>query len=447
LRLPSVLAGKPAFFWLLDKEWRELAASRSWWILLLAIGPLVGVSFVSAVGTYAELSGLNGTAAGVGEAFSPLVGVWAPTFSACELAAAFLLPFVAIRIVGGDRQTGALKLELQRPMSAMLRIAAKAIVLLGGWMIAFAAPLAALLLWKSYGGTLYAPEIAALAAGHVLNAGLTIAVAASTASLTEHPSTAAILTLSITVGTWIVNFIAAVHGGVWERAAGYTPTAMVAEFQHGLVRLDVILTALAFVAAGLTLAAVWMRLGMSVRRRVHESIALGAITAAAVFACTFVSPSWDLSESRSNSFPRADEAALRQVRMPLRMEVHLAPEDPRRLDLETRAIAKLRRTLPSLQVQYLSATTTGLFEQTSAHYGEIWYELAGRRKMSRVTTAEGVLEAIYSLAGVVPPSESEADIFRGHPLAVPPHGAAAVFYGIWPAAVVAGAFLVRRRAA
>ena len=72
--------------------------------------------------------------------------------------------------------------------------------------------------------------------GHLLNAGLTIALAAAAASITEHPSTAAILTLSVTVGTWILNFVAAVHGGVWERLAGYTPTAMVAEFQHGLVR-------------------------------------------------------------------------------------------------------------------------------------------------------------------------------------------------------------------
>ena len=71
------------------------------------MGPLVGVSFISAVRTYAEVSGLNGTAAGVGEAFSPLIGVWAPTFSACELAAVFLLPFVAIRLVAGDRQSGA----------------------------------------------------------------------------------------------------------------------------------------------------------------------------------------------------------------------------------------------------------------------------------------------------------------------------------------------------
>src|SRR5262249_3186442 len=88
-----------AFPWLLRKEDRELVASRAWWVLLFAMGPLVGVTFISAVRTYAEASGLNGTAAGVGEAFSPLVGIWAPTFSACEVAAVFLLPFVAIRLV------------------------------------------------------------------------------------------------------------------------------------------------------------------------------------------------------------------------------------------------------------------------------------------------------------------------------------------------------------
>src|SRR5499427_9452587 len=123
--------------WLVAKEWRELIVSRAWWVLLFAMGPLVGVTFISAVRAYAELSGLNGNpVAGVGEAFSPLVGIWAPTFSACELAAAFLLPFVAIRLVAGDRQSGALKLELQHPMPAFTRIAAKAIVLLAAWLIA-----------------------------------------------------------------------------------------------------------------------------------------------------------------------------------------------------------------------------------------------------------------------------------------------------------------------
>jgi hypothetical protein len=437
---------KSAFRWLLGKEWRELVGSRAWWVLLFAMGPLVGVSFISAVRTYGEASGLNGTSAGVGEAFSPLIGIWAPTFSACELAAAFLLPFVGISLVSGDKQSGALKIELQHPMPAVARIGAKALVLFAGWFVAFSAPLAAILLWRSYGGSVYPPEIATVAAGHVLNAGLTIALAAATASLTEHPSTAAILTLSVTIGTWIINFIAAVNGGVWERAAGYTPTAMVAEFQHGLVRLDVTLVALALIAAGLVFAAIWMRLGVHIRRRVYESIAVGAVAAVAIFACAFVNTSWDTSESRANSFSEPDEDALRHIRLPLRIEAHLAPEDPRRFDLEHRAIVKLRRVMPRLQVDYVSATSIGLFEQTSAHYGEIWYDLGGRRKMSRTTTADGVLEAIYSVAGISPPIEKD-DGFRGHPLAVPPKGAATVFYGIWPASIVAGLFFVRRRRA
>jgi ABC-2 type transport system permease protein len=279
----------------------------------------------------------------------------------------------------------------------------------------------------------------------VLNAALTIALAAAAASLTDHPSTAAIVTLSVTIGTWIINFIADVHGGLWERAAGYTPTAMVAEFQHGLVRLDVLLTASALVVFGLVLAAIWMRIGVAVRRRLSESIAAGALTAAAIVACTFATASWDFSENRMNSFPKPDQAVLERIREPLRIEAHLAAEDPRRVDLERQALSKLRRILPKLQVEYVANTSTGLFEQTAQHYGEIWYELGGRRAMSRTTTAEGVLETIYALAGIAPPGENGDAIFRGHPLAVPPKRAAAVFYGIWPALVIAGGVFLRRR--
>jgi hypothetical protein len=433
--------------WLIEKEWRELVASRSWWVLLVVSGPLVGVSFVSAVRTYAELSGYGGSTEGVGEAFSPLVGIWAPTFSACELAAAFLLPFVAIRVMAGDRQSGALKLELQHPIPAIWRVGTKALVLLAGWIIASVPALAAIALWRSYGGSVYAPEVAGVLTGHLLNACLTIAIASAAASFTDHPSTAAIVTLSITVGTWIVNFIAAIQGGVWERIAGYTPTAVVAEFQHGLVRLDVLGIVLTVVAAGLAVAAIWMHLGTAVLTRIRESIIVAALGAAVIVACSFLTPSWDLSESRMNSLPRADEALLRTIRQPLRIEAHLATEDPRRADLERKVLAKLRRVMTRMQVQYVASTSTGLFEQSSAHYGEVWYQLdGGRPLMSRRTTVDGVLDAIYGLAGLEAPADT-GDIFTGHPLAVPPKRAAAVFYGIWPATLLAAGLLHRRKQA
>jgi ABC-2 type transport system permease protein len=424
-----------AWNWLLEKEWRELVASRAWWVLLLVMGPLVGFAFISSVRTYAEASGLNGTAVGVGEAFSPLVGIWAPTFSACELAAVFLLPFVAIRVVGGDRQSGALKLELQQAMPSAVRMATKALVLLAGWVIASVPVIAAIVLWRSYGGSVYVPELATVAIGHVMNAGLTIGIAAATASITEHPSTAAILTLTLTVGTWILNFIAAVQGGIWERLASYTPTAMVSDFQHGLIKLDAVIAAMTLIILGLGLGALWMRIGVPVRRRVAESMAVTAFALLVIVAGTATTRSWDTSESRVNSFSRSDEAALRSIPGPLRIDVHLAPEDPRRIDLDHRVIAKLRRVRPDVDVRYQSATSIGLFEQTSTGYGEIWYDIQGKKAMSRAVTAEVVLETIYSLAGVTPAAES-GDVFRGHPLMARPAKAAMVFYMLWPALVV-----------
>lgn len=431
-----------AFVWLLDKEWRELVASRSWWVLLGVIGPLVGVSFISAVRTYGELSS---SPSGVGEAFSPLIGIWAPTFSACELAAIFLLPFVAIRLVAGDRQSGALKIELQHRTSALVRVAAKALVLLVGWLVASIPVVIAVLLWMGYGGHVHVPEVVTVGVGHLLNAGLTIAIAAATASFTDHPSTAAIVTLSVTVGTWIVTFLAAVQGGLWERAAAYTPPAMVAELQHGLLRASIILIALTLIAGGLMLSAIWMRLGVPVRRRLVESVALGVCVAAIVMISALVTPSWDTSEERRNSLPRGDEAALRTLRGSLHIEAHLAPEDPRRSDLEHRVLIKLRRIMPSLAVDYISASSTGLFEQSNEQYGEIWYTLDGRRVMSRSTTSEGVLETIYALAGVSVPAMSDDEVFRGHPLAAQPIGAAWIFYGLWPVSILSLAFLQRRR--
>jgi ABC-2 type transport system permease protein len=433
---------KSAWRWLLEKEWRELVASRAWWVLLTVMGPLVGFAFISSVRTYAEASGLNGTAVGVGEAFSPLIGIWAPTFSACELAAVFLLPFVAIRVIAGDRQSGALKLELQHGIPAGARIGVKALVLLGGWIVASVPVIVAIVLWRSYGGSIYAPELVTVAAGHLMNAGLTIGIAAATASIAEHPSTAAILTLSVTVGTWILNFIAAVQGGAWERLASYTPTAMVAEFQHGLIRLDVVLAAAALTLLGLGFAAVWLRLGVPVSRRVSESMAVAVFALLVVLAGTITTTSWDTSESRLNSFSRTDEAALRSIPGPLSIEVHLAPEDPRRVDFEHHVLAKLRRVRPDVNVRYQSATSIGLFEQTSSGYGEIWYDVQGKKATGRSVTSESALETIYSLAGVTAAADDE-EVFRGHPLLAKPATAAMVFYLLWPALVVSAAIAAR----
>jgi ABC-2 type transport system permease protein len=418
--------------------------SRSFWVMLVLMGPLVGVSFINAVRSYAEASGQGGTTAGLADALFPLDGVVAPTFSAYEIAASFLLPFVAIRAVAGDRVSGALKLELQQGMTPLSMIGAKALVLGAGWLLAGVPILLAGVLWIGYGGSLYAPEIGSLVAGHLLNAGLVIALAAAAAALSEHPSTAAILVLAFTVGTWVLSFVAAFQGGIWEQLVSYTPSEMLQTFRRGLVRLDLMLATLALIAAALVLAAVWMRLGVTVRRRTIESVAIIGIAAALGFGASYARPSWDISENERNSFPAVETALLSKITAPLKIEAHLAPEDPRRFDLEQQTLSKLRRTMPNVTVEFVSGTSTGLFEQASAHYGEIWYDLAGKRAVGRAATTDGVLDAIYELAGIQRPQEG-GEGHRGHPLAAQPAGAMPLFYIIWPLAVLGLGLLFQKR--
>src|SRR5260370_15680658 len=203
------------------------------------------------------------------------------------------------------------------------------------------------------------------------------------------------------------------------------------------------LAAVVVIAAALVFAAVWMRLGVPTRRKVTESIAILSVTAALAFAASLARPSWDVSENERNSFAEPEAAILAKITLPLTIEVHLAPEDPRRFDLEKQTLSKLRRTMRNVTVAYVSGSAIGLFEQASEHYGEIWYDLGGQRIGGRAATTDGVLDAIYELACVQPPREGEAG-HRGHPLPAQPPGPIPVFYFASPLTVLGRGLLFQR---
>src|SRR5438552_7894505 len=246
---------------LLEKEWRELWSSRSFWLLLVMIGPLVGHGFITAVTVYAEASGIGGGPAALSEGLTPLDGILVPTLGAYDLAATFLFPFVAIRIISAEKQSGGLKLLLQLPGSLATKVGAKALVLLGGWIVTLSPGLLAIVLWKSYGGHLYAPETLNLLLGHFLRAMLSAGIAVAAAALVENAASAAIVTLGFTVGTWALDFIAAGRGGWLQQLALYTPTAALRFFEQGLLRLNTVIAMLALSVTGFAIAAIWLNTG------------------------------------------------------------------------------------------------------------------------------------------------------------------------------------------
>ncbi len=418
---------------LIAKEFRELASARAYWLLLLLIGPLVGHAFITAVDLYGEASGRGGGPAALAQGLSPLDGILVPTFGAYDLAVTLLFPFVAIRLISAEKESGALKLMLQAPPGLTVTLAAKALTLVGGWLIAWIPGLIALALWKMYGGTVYFPEFANLLLGHLLRVILGAGVAVAAAAISKGAASAAIATLAFTVGTWALDFVAAGRGGWMQELAAYTPTAALRSFEQGQLRLSTVIVSLIVGAGGFALAGVWLPGRRRLGARLAGSMGVLAVCGMAGWAASNARLSWDLSENRRNSFAPAEEAALRKIRQHLRVTVYLAAEDPRLTDLDRSILSKLQRILPRVDTEYAAHGRTGLFE-SSDHYGEIWYELDGRKVMSRSTTEAIVLDTLYKLAQIEPPGHSSGEGFTGHPLAAYPTGAAWVFYGLWPLA-------------
>jgi len=430
---------------LFSKEWRELMASRAYWLLLLLIGPLVGNSFITAVNLYAEASGIGGGPAALAQGITPLDGLLVPTFGAYDLAITLLFPFVAIRLIAAEKESGAWKLALQLPAGLGLSVFAKFLALAAGWLIAWLAASLAMILWKSYGGHLYWPETLNLLLGHWLRMLLSIAIAIAAAALAESAASAAIITLSFTLGTWAMDFIAAGRGGLLAEIAAYTPTAVLRLFEQGLLKMSVVIVMLTITVAGFALAVIWLDAGRSAGRRFLQSIGVLMVAGFAVWLGGMLRYSWETSENRRNSFPRADEQSLRQINGPLHITINLAAEDPRLMDYERGILNKLKRLLPKLSVDYAAQSQTGLFEGSAEHYGEIWYEYDGRRVMNRSTTGPIVLEQLYELTGIPIPDKQEEAEFPGYPLAAHPKFAKLIFYLLWPMAAGLAWWFIRSR--
>src|SRR5436190_22867569 len=271
--------------------------------MLLMIGPLVGHSFITAVDSYAEASGIGGGPAALAQGLTPLDGILVPTFGAYDLAVTLLFPFVAIRLIAAEKESGALKLLLQFPASLSISVATKAMVLLLGWLVAWLPGLAAIILWKAYGGHLYAAETLNLLFGHLLRVTLSAGVAVAAAAIAESAASAAIATLGFTVGTWALDFIGAGRGGWAQELAAYTPTAGRRVFEQGLLRLNTTIVITVLSLAGFALSIVWLHTGRSWRYRLFGSLVAVVTLAAAVSAGARVitgRASLDLSENRRN---------------------------------------------------------------------------------------------------------------------------------------------------
>lgn len=429
----SVLRRLTALF---GHELRRLLAGRAWWGLLLLLAPLAGYGFVEALRLFGEASRTAAQFPELARGMTPLDGILVPTLGAFYLGTTLLFPFVAIRAVGQDKESGALKLALQWPLPPAALMAVKLVALGTAWCMSLIVPLSALAFWHLAGGHLAFAETANLFLGHALYALAVAGIAFFAAALAESAATAAIITLAFTLGFWVLDFAAAA-GPEWVKTLGeISPTQALKMFERGLFSVAHG-ASLAVLGLGLaTLATVLLPPGLERRAKFLRAAAGVGILLAALAAVSTINRSHDVAEDRRNSFNPADEAALTRMNRGLAITLHLTPEDSRAREYAANVLAKLKRLVPGLTVRWAESGKASIFGAAlDDRYGLIVYEYAGHRAESRSNSPREILPLLHELAGTrVEPVELKP--YPGHPLVAAPGPAELWFYGLLPALIL-----------
>src|SRR5215468_1932720 len=144
---------------LLTKELREIAAGRALWTMALLVCPLVGYSFAQAVSLYGDSSAAALQSPVLARSLSPLDGILVPTFGSFYVAVTLLFPFVAIRVLGQEKETGALRLLVQLPYHSATLVWVKLAAVFVAWLLCAIPALSSVFIWWMAGGHLSAAEI------------------------------------------------------------------------------------------------------------------------------------------------------------------------------------------------------------------------------------------------------------------------------------------------
>src|SRR6266478_3266119 len=166
---PETSQAHSAPIWpLFAKELREITGGRALWTLLLLACPLVGYSFFQATSLYAEASAAAANSPVLATGLSPLDGILVPTFGSFSVVVTLLFPFVAIRVLGEEKQSGALRLLVQLPYRTVTLVCVKLAAMFFAWMLCAIPVLSSAFIWWMAGGHLSPAEIVALFLGHLI---------------------------------------------------------------------------------------------------------------------------------------------------------------------------------------------------------------------------------------------------------------------------------------
>jgi hypothetical protein len=310
------------------------------------------------------------------------------------------------------------------------------------WLIILLPGISVFIIWHYLGGSICFPEILTLLLGHTLY-GLTIAsIAMFATAVSNSLPTAAMICLGTTLGSWVLDFTTTKEG--WLKLLdNWSFTPLLRQFENGLLSSNAVISFFSLSLLFFIAASIWIHPGQRFYSKIKTLLlAVGAV-ALVTYGAARIPHYIDVTENRQHSFNPADVQALQQMEKPLKITIHLSPEDGRLYDLEHEVLSKLRRIVPRLHLIFASSGTSGLFDSAvDDNYGLIEYEYDGRFDKSYSNSPEEILPLLYALAGqnVTPETMQK---YAGHPLVTDASGGKWWFYLILPTLFLFTGYLIR----
>jgi ABC-2 type transport system permease protein len=269
-------------------------------------------------------------------------------------------------------------------------------------------------------------------------------IALFAAAVTDSTATAAIVALAFTIGSWVLDFTIAGRPGILDWLARLSLTQVLRGFEQGLSSAGLILGVIAAIGGFATLAGIWLPPGVAARVKLVRSIVCILATIIVLTLIAQIGFSRDVTEDRRNSFPAADARVLAKLSEPLQVSVHLAPEDPRFIDLQRNVLSKLARAMPDATIRLAAARqpiATGTGDES---YGQIEFSYGARADVTRSTSPREILPLLYGLAQVPVPQPDPGGGYPGYPLVADARLTLPFFFGALPLLIALAWWLSRR---
>ena len=319
-----------------------------------------------------------------------------------------------------SRRSGAPYKALLLNTAAPLRLlCTKFIAGLAGVSLQAVPPLVFLILWRLIGGHLALVETIVSLTGYALYIVFVAAVGLAAAAWSSSVAQAATGAVLVLLASWAIDVSEGFAALAWlGRAVDWSVTTQLAPMERGILSIGSVLWMASASLGALRLAWIGLRFDIPAHRRASGMLGLLLLVALVCSVARGERTRFDWTEARRNSFAPAVEQAVREIPLPLTLEVYLDRDDARRRQFESDALTKLRLARPDLEVRTpLDARPLPAEGEREEGYGKIVVRVGAASRQTYSTSRRELVTLLLEAAGRPAPDWQDPQ-YHGYPLVV-----------------------------